>query len=312
MKKLLVFVLAMLVLTVVFVSCSCDGTGEPVETPAESTTESTPTSEPESTTPDPVVVDPPVTSESESSTNASSSTPVPCVADSQFVPKDNETVYAFPNTDGVYNEGKQVNYYSAPAISEGDRAAVHLGYYSDGSQFKRVGIYFEDQEKGYGWSKILLDDGKVIYIRNSVLTTDPNYAENAKSTTTETTDPKPQINVVSEDKFKTVNEQVKVYPRSDDTPTAPDGIYNPNGKAKVYSSAATNKDNREDLLLDEDKWYTTGTTLTRVGIYIENPTAPKKDQTGWSKIALEDGSFVYMRNWVLLTPEEYAAKTAQQ
>lgn len=297
MKKLLALLLTLLALTVVFAACSCGGDGETTET-----TDTAPATDPVT---DPVtepITEPETDPVTNPVTDPVDPDKIPLVADDQFVPVEGgeETVYAFPNKDGVYNKGERINYYSAPSISfplEGKAFdKLYAGNFDDGTELKRVAIYATDEAKTIGWSKIAVDGGKFVYVRNSVLTTDKDYAAHAAETT-ETAAPKPKAEVVADDKFEARNETVYVFPRTDKN------IYIKDGKISYYTAPAVNKDDRDDYYGGE---YVDGKQLTRVGFYVEN--AEDAEQNGWSKIAIDGGKFVYIRNWLLTTDPDYKTK----
>jgi len=103
----------------------------------------------------------------------------------------NETVYVYSDQDddgkcdGRCDEEGQnpvtANLYPQPA-KENMKC-----YLECGTELKRTGILIEDEEMGYGWSRVEYK-GEVLYIRNSCVTTEkPHAAETADTTAADTT-----------------------------------------------------------------------------------------------------------------------------
>ena len=109
------------------------------------------------------------------------STEPPIIADIDGFVEVNETVYAYSDQDGdlkcdgnCNEEGANVvivNLYPLP-YKENMKYSIECG-----TELKRTGILIEDEEMGYGWSRVEYR-GEILYARNSCITTTKPHADN--------------------------------------------------------------------------------------------------------------------------------------
>ena len=85
----------------------------------------------------------------------------------EFIPVENETVYAYFDLDGdgYCDSDVKINMRDFPT-SDSDVKYILDG----GTKMTRIGVYYENGTSGGGWSMVVYN-GETLYCRNSCLTT---------------------------------------------------------------------------------------------------------------------------------------------
>jgi uncharacterized protein YgiM (DUF1202 family) len=185
-----------------------------------------------------------------------------------------KTMYVYITAaNGEPNTASSLNIRETPSAEEGVKI---LGSLPFGAEVKVTG---ENEE--LGWFRIDYN-GAVGYVNAKFLANEKPEVENPED-----------AEVITEDKFETVNETVYIYATSYDKETKKDVHQHDVEKVNAYSRPYAS-----DWSSKSDSWLANHVSVTRVGVYYEKEDDPSY---GWSKLSvvMEEGKepvIVYVRN----------------
>ncbi len=108
----------------------------------------------------------------------------PPATDDDFIPVENEIMYAYydHDSDGVCDEGANIFLRAEPSNDGEIKHTLHRG-----TQVIRIAVCYDNGTDGHGWSKVVYEE-ETYYTRNSCLSpTNPGPGSTSSDTSADTT-----------------------------------------------------------------------------------------------------------------------------